>query len=454
MQFFLRDLKNNSLPILLRLLAFAIVLGVVLAQVPALNAQAAGEPKLILEKTIEGGATTAKVGDVIRYRIRFECSSLVEPCGEVEITDDLQAGLTYLPPPNSSVPAEFEINEVPAGSGHIVITKKDNMLLDGSQYDAVIAVRVNYDLRPLPQDIDNELKGQILPPGETIWQIATPGSAPTITVSGLYPNWGLNKTLYSPTINPTVDTNVTYQIRLCPIGVSGNVPLQNIVIRDTLPENAVFISASDGGTISSGVVRWNIAGPVTPPACATRYVTMKFPKDYFPIGTEVINTVSATADYEDSDGDFCDTDCFVIPNDDITHPIDDIFDVPSYDKNDVGDPVGMSGTARFVLSLNTNGTNYPANNVMLIDNLLPDAEQLEVTAVTSGGWSETFNYVRAYVEYSTNNGGSWSAFGAGAADYNDNTAYAAPVTNITNVRWRFEYDPDRLTPYAIGHKLR
>jgi LPXTG-site transpeptidase (sortase) family protein len=447
MQFFFRNFKSNLTPNLLRLFAFTLVIGVVLARAPMPDAQArAGEPKLILEKTIEGGVTTAQVGDVIRYRIRFECSSLVDPCGEVAITDVLQPGLTYQGPPSSSVPAGFTITEAPAGT--ITIRKSDNMLLDGSQYDAVIAVKVNYDLRPLPATINNTINGTIDPPGPIGVQTALPASAPTITVDGLNPSWGLNKTLFSPTINPTVDTDVTYQISLCPTTVSGNVPLQNIVITDNLPAGAVFVSASNGGTNSSGTVTWNIPGPVTPPACATRYVTIRYPKASFPIGTSITNSASATATYLGPDGNIC-SPCVGITPDTITHPIDDIFDVPTYSKTDVGDPVGYTGTARFVLSLNTNGTNYPANNVMLIDNLLPDAEQLEVTEVTSGAWSAAFDYVRAYVEYSTNNGGSWTAFG-GAVNYNSNATYVAPVTNITNVRWRFEYDTDRALPFDVA----
>jgi uncharacterized repeat protein (TIGR01451 family) len=99
-------------------------------------------------------------------------------------------------------------------------------------------------------------------------QTALPASAPPITVNGLTPSWTVTKSLFSPSINPTVDTDVTYRIQVCPTTVSGNVPLQNIVITDTLPANAVFVSASNGGTNSAGVVTWNIAGPITPPACA------------------------------------------------------------------------------------------------------------------------------------------------------------------------------------------
>ena len=201
-----------------------------------------GNRELILNKEIEGGVTTVQVGDVIRYRIRFECSSLTTSCGQMEITDVLQAGLTYLPPPNSSVPGGFSIN-YNSGTRTIIIVKDDNNLLDGSQYDAVIAVRVNYDLRPLPQFINNQINGRIRPPSQTVWQNALPANAPQITVDGVTPNWALTKTLFSPTINPTVDTDVTYRIQLCPTTTVGNVALSNVTMSDTLPAGALFVSA-------------------------------------------------------------------------------------------------------------------------------------------------------------------------------------------------------------------
>jgi LPXTG-site transpeptidase (sortase) family protein len=411
---------------------------------PAPNVQLqAGAPQLILTKSIEGGATTAQVGDVIRYRIRFECSSLTTSCGEMEITDVLQAGLTYLPPPNSSVPSGFSISET---AGTISITKDDDNLLDGSQYDAVIAVRVNYDLRPLPAIINNTVTGQVDPPGPVTWQIATPASAPPITIGTVSASWGLTKTLFSPSINPTIDTDVTYQIELCPTTPppgQGNVPLEDIVITDTLPAGAVFVSASSGGVESAGVVTWPaIAGPIYSPNCISRYVTIRYPSPTFSVGDDVENTADATADYLDSDGNDC-PGCFTATPEIIDHPIDPILAVPTYNKNDAGDPVGINGTARFVLNLDTNGTNYPSNDVTLIDNLPPE---LQVTEVTSGGWSGTFDHVRAFVEYSTDYGANYTAFGT--ASYNTNATYTAPATNITNVRWRFEYDPDGALPYA------
>ncbi|MBL8061811.1 MAG: hypothetical protein JNK32_02240, partial [Anaerolineales bacterium] len=430
------------------LLAMTLVFSMVMSQVSPVRA--AGTD-LTLTKTVEGNITTAQVGDIIRYRIHFACSNLTTPCGPMEITDVLQAGLTYIPA-QSSVPAGFTMTESPAGT--IRITKDDNNLLDGSQYDAVIAVQVNYDLRPLPATINNTVTGRIAPTGLPNWENTTPASAPPITIGVANPYWAVTKALSSPIIEPTVDTDVTYQINLCPTPPppgEGNVALNNITIVDTLPVGAVFVSASNSGVYAPGpgTVTWSVAGPVYPPNCVTRFVTIRYnspsgtPPGPFVVGNNVTNTVDFDADYVPSTGT-CTTPC-TGSGGNINHDIDPIAEVPNYSKDDAGDPIGLTGTGRFILNLDTNNTNYPSNNLILVDNLPP---QLRVLSVTSGGWSAAFQHVRAHIEYSTNNGSSYTAFPGSPALYNTNATYAAPVTNITNVRWRFEYDPDGLAPYT------
>ncbi len=440
---------NNPKPSLGRIFILMLLLSVALAQMPIQNAQAqAGTPQLILTKSIEDNLTVAQVGDVIRYRIRFECSSLTTACGQMEITDVLQNGLTYLPPPNSSVPAGFEIN-YNSGTRTITITKTDNNLLDGTQYDAVIAVRVNNNLRPLPAIINNTINGRIDPPGPVGWQNATPAPAPPIAIGAVSASWQLIKTRVAPVIEPTVNTDVTYRLQLCPVPPpsGGITDLTDIVITDTLPAGATFVSASNGGTYGGGIVTWPaIVGPLSPPTCAERYVVIRYPSPPFNVGDSLTNSANVTADYVNSSGNPC-PDCFGPPTTNLTHEIDPIADVPTYSKDDSGDPVGITGTARFILNLNTNATNYPANNVTLIDNL---PGELQVTSVMSGAWDASFDYVRAYVEYSTDGGDSWTAFPGQPVSYNTNATYTAPATNITNVRWRFEYDPDGNTVYTPG----
>src|SRR5688572_24396627 len=98
------SIRAGLTPGFFSLVATLALLGMLLAQAPIQSVRAAGTD-LTLTKTIEGGATTAQVGDIIRYRIHFACSNLTTPCGPMEITDVLQAGLNYLPEPESSVPS-------------------------------------------------------------------------------------------------------------------------------------------------------------------------------------------------------------------------------------------------------------------------------------------------------------------------------------------------------------
>jgi len=416
-----------------------------------------GGTQLILTKSVDDDITSAKVGDIIFFRIRFACSSLTIDCGDVEIVDALP---TNPNPPNnplltyvealSSVPAGFHMNESPAGT--LTITKDDQMLLDGSQYDAVIAARVNYETRPLPATVDNEASGRIKPPGATDWTTPVTSTTPNITIEAPVADWSLSKSLYSPSIQPTVDTDVTYRINLCPDTTEGNVALTDITITDTLPTHPTipglrpdFISASNGGTYDSGtgVVTWNIPGPITPPACATRYITMRFDSaDGWAVGNTLTNTAAATGDYLDANGNPC-PDCVSTGSVPLTHNIIAIVETPTYSKDDVGDPVGIDGTARFTLSLNTNGTNYPANAVVMTDTLT-DGE-LQVVGVTSGTWALD-DHVRATIQYATNydpTPPNWTSFPSQPVDYNDNALYESGLpTNITRVRWVFEYDSD------------
>ena len=431
----------------LRLFVSLMLLGIGLqAHLPDAQAQG-GTPQLILTKEIEGGATTARVGDVIRYRIRFECSSLVGPCGQLEITDVLQPGLIYLPPPNSSVPAGFSI-DYDADTRTVILTKDDNNLLDGSQYDAVIAVKVDYDLRPLPAQVTNTVGGRIYPSGATSWQEATPKSALPINIGTVSPSWELTKSLFRPTINPTINTDVTYQIQLCPVTPvsGGNVPLRDVEISDTLPTGATFVSASNSGDQTSpGIVTWPvIAGPVYPPDCVTRYVTVRYNSPTFSVGNNITNTATASGEYTASDEEIIGP--LDIDTDPIDHPIDPISQVPNYSKTDAGDPIGIDGLGRFYLHLDTDGTNYPSNELILIDNIPP---QLQVTGVTSGSWDAAFDYVQATIEYSTNNGTTYTPFSGQPVGYNTNGIYTAPAANITNLRWRFEYDPDGEAPFTF-----
>ena len=65
--------------------------------------------------------------------------------------------------------------------------------------------------------------------------------------------------------------NLTYTITVSNTAVGSTA--QNLVVSDTLPTNVTFVSASDGGTHSAGVVTWNIAS-LAGGSSTTRTVTV------------------------------------------------------------------------------------------------------------------------------------------------------------------------------------
>ncbi len=72
---------------------------------------------------------------------------------------------------------------------------------------------------------------------------------------------------------------------------SGEVPLTNVVVRDQLPREVTFVSASTGGQVGGGQVVWNVG---TVPAREQRTVTVTARADQ--IAPRAVNVAEASAD--------------------------------------------------------------------------------------------------------------------------------------------------------------
>jgi uncharacterized repeat protein (TIGR01451 family) len=430
------------------LASWVVLLALLLLSIPAAPVLAQAST-IGLAKSIDGGLTSVQTGQLIPYRIQFECSSLTGPCGTLEIDDVVPLGLSY-EAALSSIPPGFTLtplaNTPTAGRTTLRLTKNDNNFLDGTQFDAVFVMRVNYDFRPLPATINNSASARNDPPGPGGFLTPVTANAPPVTVQGSTFQWEVRKVRVSPVIQPTVDTDVTYRVSLCPITPFGNTTILNTTLVDTLPAGAVFVDASDGGVYAPvpNTVTWPVIVSATPTACVDRFVTIRYPSSTFSIGQNVNNTVSGNGSYTDNSGGGVGP--VGIPA--IQPPADQLspgIDTPTYSKDDVGDPVAINGTGRFVLSLSGVSTNIPVQGATLVDNLPPELRVLEVT---TGTWDDPT--VRAFVEYSTDNGSAWTAFPGQPVSNTPGATYAAPLTTITNVRWRFEYDPPGPTGFTPG----
>src|SRR5206468_10269907 len=82
------------------------------------------------------------------------------------------------------------------------------------------------------------------------------------------------------------------------ISVTNNGPsdASAVVVRDTLPAGVTFVSASNGGTVATGVVTWPAVASLANAASLSRTVTVTAP----PTGT-LINVARADAATTDPD---------------------------------------------------------------------------------------------------------------------------------------------------------
>lgn len=74
--------------------------------------------------------------------------------------------------------------------------------------------------------------------------------------------------------------------------VTGNAPATEVVIEDVLPDHTSFVSASDGGVESGGVVSWNL-GTLLPPASGSVSMVVKIDKS-LPTGATINNAATIT----------------------------------------------------------------------------------------------------------------------------------------------------------------
>ncbi len=113
---------------------------------------------------------------------------------------------------------------------------------------------------------------QILQPGSTtiIFSVYNVPNGSTFNPEGLKVEW-LSATINAPTPTPTptprltitksalatavTNSNLTYTLTYAN---TSNVSASGVVIRDPLPSGTTFVSATNGGTVSNGVVVFNI----------------------------------------------------------------------------------------------------------------------------------------------------------------------------------------------------
>jgi uncharacterized repeat protein (TIGR01451 family) len=347
-----------------------------------------GAAELIITK--ESNVSQAQAGDFIDYRIDYNCFSTTTFCAGVVLTDFLPDEVVYVGSTGST--HTIQPTGVYSENNHTVRFDFVNPLPAGSTGFVRVRVQVRNDGTVPNGELIQNTAISTLTNGATSTALDT---IPAVAFS----NWEVVKTspgsVYLSTDPPVTDA--TYTVGICPAGSTVN--LLNAVMIDTLPDNAVFISASGSPAYNAGppqTLTWNMGDLSANGGCANRTVTLRFPEPPFTNGNLVTNTVSASGNPV---GEPAWTD-----TDDVTDPLVRLIPDPRATLSKAADRQSyvVGAIAQFRLSPANTG-NVPLQNFTVTDTLPP---QLTVTRISVGSYSNFSGQVNIRYQ-SSDNPGVW-----------------------------------------------
>ncbi len=326
---------------------------------------------LLTKDTEPTGITTVSPGDILDFRIDYECSSITSSCRDVQLFDFLPEEFVFV---GSTGSIHFQQGVYSEDNNSVIWDLQpglNGILSAGSTGFVRVRVRVRDDgTIPDTQPIDN-IVISTLENGPS----STDNYVVTNTASS---NWEVQKSALTPIYLDTSppQTDVTYQVQICSAGSTVN--LLNAQMVDTLPDDAVFLSTSGGGVYDAGppqTVTWDLGDLTASSGCTARTVTVQFPEPPNIEGTDVTNTVVGTGDPV---GEPTWTDTAVV-----TSPLVRFQPLPSasVSKSAFRADYVVGATAGFSLFA-TNTGNIPLSNFVITDVVPP---QIDVTNIGVGG---------------------------------------------------------------------
>src|SRR5206468_3348124 len=175
------------------------------------------------------------------------------------------------------------------------------------------------------------------------------GAAITTTVSSA-PLLSISKTDAPDPVN--AGSNITYTLSY---SNTGNANASGVVITDTIPVNTTFVSATGGGTLSAGVVTWNI-GALSAGASSSVQLVVRAASP-LANGTVITNATYSIDSNETAPmaGAAITTTVSSVP-------------VLSISKTDAPDPVNAGSNVTYTLSYSNTG-NANASGVVITDTI-------------------------------------------------------------------------------------
>jgi uncharacterized repeat protein (TIGR01451 family) len=325
-------------------------------------------------------------GENFTYTINY--SNILTDATNAILTDQLPANVVYVSsegskqvdsiektgtPGNEAVIFHFQ-SPLPAGStGILKITVKfpEGTTLGGAANAAVNSATIVSDEKAM----------------QTSNQV-------TVTPKVKTPDWSISKEKLIPVVTPALGQPVTYRITVRGNSLVGGLNMQNVVITDTLPVNATYVSSSDSGVYDSGT------GTITFPTIAslaagqtvTRQITLIY-NDPVTIADTATNSASASgtplgASTPITVGPAVATHGFAVPN----------FAVASFTKSarQVNDRYSIGQEAVFSISGIGNTGNVPMDR-FVIEDTIPDI--ITLNSITAGSYNQA-TYVD--ISYQTN----------------------------------------------------
>ncbi|MBL7979819.1 MAG: DUF11 domain-containing protein, partial [Bacteroidetes Order II. Incertae sedis bacterium] len=385
---------------------------------------------------------------MVTIRYRYSCSSLTTGCGALTIITPVPTTLQFV----SMATPTGTTGSYDAGTRNLTINR--NPYNDGNSGDVLVTFRI--DPSAAGQTINIPGTSVITDPIDPA--NGTLNASVNLTVSSTPPSpkYTMSKIKGSPTGNPATGTDVTYIIEFWATTINGNVDVAPVTLTDTFPAGATVVNA-DGGTVSGNTITWTL--PSTnlvqtwinagiPGAggfrIAQRIIVLNYPSGTF--GSSNV-TNEACADGSSPYGNLHECASATHGFSAATPAITFQKFYPSYDA-----PIPSEGGSDYFwrLRFHTNDSNTPLQNLVITETV---PAGLQFSKVYSGRWQPTTS-IQARVEYSTDNGGSWTPLGtqdgspSGAREFIGGIDY--PNAGVTNFRWVFLNDIPIATETVYG----